>query len=82
MTCRTYLFSLFGFNFSLTVVGVCDFLPNEELLHMKVISLLLTRKTDKHTVLAQRVEYFVLFYYSHKSWTIFKTRVSFEMCRS
>ena len=79
MTCRTYLFSLFGFNFSLTVVGVCDFLPNEELLHMKVISLLLTRKTDKHTVLAQRVEYFVLFYYFHKSWSIFKIRDRFEM---
>ena len=26
--------------------------------------------------------YFVLLYYSHKSWTIFKTRVSFEICRS
>ena len=24
--------------------------------------------------------YFVLFYYSHKFWTIFKTRVSFEIC--
>ena len=35
-----------------------------------------------YTVLAQRVEYFVLLYYSHKSWSIFKTRGRFELCWS
>ena len=35
-----------------------------------------------HTVLAQRVAYFVLLYYSHKSGSIFKTRDRFEICWS
>ena len=36
----------------------------------------------KHTVLAQRVGYFVLLYYSHKSLSIFKARGRFEICWS
>ena len=34
---------------------------------------------DHNTVLAKRVGYFVLLYYSHKYWSIFKTRESFEV---
>ena len=40
------------------------------------------RKTKQSTVVGKSLLYFVLLYYSHKSWTIFKTRVSFEIYRS
>ena len=40
------------------------------------------RYDNTNTVLAQRVEYFVLLYYSPKSWSIFKTRGRFEICWS
>ena len=40
------------------------------------------RYDNTNTVLAQRVEYFVLLYYSHKSWSIIKTRGRFKICWS
>ena len=38
--------------------------------------------SNVHTVVEKSLWYFVLLYYSHKSWSIFKTRDRFEICWS
>ena len=57
---------------SVGLVDIFEIFPDQG--HMKAFI--------HNTVLAERVGYFVLLYYSHKCWSIFKTRGRFKICWS